>query len=58
MKAPPKGDNIVPVLGARTRKQLDESLVALDVRLSAADLAQIEQALPASAIAGTRYGEE
>lgn len=53
-----KGENIVPVIGARTRKQLDESLGALDVQLSAADLAHIERTLPASAVAGTRYAEE
>jgi aryl-alcohol dehydrogenase-like predicted oxidoreductase len=53
-----KGKHIVPLIGARTRKQLEESLGALDVQLSAADLAHIEQALPPSAVAGTRYGEE
>jgi len=53
-----KGKNLVPVIGARTRTQLDESLGALDVQLSAADLAHIEQALPPDAIAGSRYGEE
>jgi aryl-alcohol dehydrogenase-like predicted oxidoreductase len=46
---------IVPVIGARTRAQLAESLGALDVRLSAEDLATIEEAVPASAVAGTRY---
>lgn len=46
---------IVPVIGARTRPQLEESLGALSVQLSSADLASIEAAVPASAIAGTRY---
>jgi aryl-alcohol dehydrogenase-like predicted oxidoreductase len=46
---------IVPVIGARTRAQLTESLDALPLALTADDLAQIEAALPASAIAGTRY---
>jgi aryl-alcohol dehydrogenase-like predicted oxidoreductase len=53
-----KGERIVPVIGARTRAQLAESLGALDVTLSAADLAQIEDAIPASAVAGSRYGDE
>jgi aryl-alcohol dehydrogenase-like predicted oxidoreductase len=53
-----KGKNIVPVIGARTRTQLTESLGALEVQLSAADLAHIEQAIPSSAVAGTRYAEE
>ena len=52
-----KGKNIVPLIGARTRKQLDESLGALTVQLSAADLVEIEQAIPPSAVAGTRYDE-
>ncbi len=50
-----KGSHIVPVLGARKRTQLDETLGALDVDLSPADLAQIEEAIPASEVAGARY---
>jgi aryl-alcohol dehydrogenase-like predicted oxidoreductase len=46
---------IVPVIGARTRAQLGESLGALDLSLSPGELDQIEAALPAEAIAGTRY---
>jgi aryl-alcohol dehydrogenase-like predicted oxidoreductase len=52
-----KGDFIVPVIGARTRPQLTESLGALQVRLSPADLARIAAAVPASGVAGTRYDE-
>jgi len=52
-----KRRRIVPVIGARTRKQLAESLAALQAKLSAADLARIEEAIPPSAIAGTRYDE-
>ena len=52
-----KGVNIVPVIGARTRKQLSEALGALDVRLSPGDLATIEAAIPPAAVAGTRYDE-
>ncbi|HEX3758451.1 MAG TPA: aldo/keto reductase [Kofleriaceae bacterium] len=50
-----KGASIVPVIGARTRRQLDESLGALAIQLTAAELAEIEQAVPASEVAGTRY---
>jgi aryl-alcohol dehydrogenase-like predicted oxidoreductase len=53
-----KGRTIVPVIGARTRAQLTESLGAMDVELSAADVARIEEALPPDAVAGTRYGED
>ena len=50
-----KNDRIVPLIGARTRAQLTESLGALDVELTPEDLARIEAAVPASAVAGTRY---
>jgi aryl-alcohol dehydrogenase-like predicted oxidoreductase len=52
-----KGRHIVPLVGARTRKQLEESLGALDVTLSADDIARLEAAVPATAVAGTRYDE-
>ena len=52
-----KGPNIVPLIGARTRTQLAESLGALQMALTPADLTRIEDALPASAVAGTRYDE-
>jgi len=52
-----RGQNIVPVVGARTRAQLAESLGALQVSLSPQDLARIETAVPPSAVAGTRYDE-
>jgi aryl-alcohol dehydrogenase-like predicted oxidoreductase len=52
-----KGLTIVPLIGARTRAQLTESLGALDVTLSPNDIARIEETVPASAVAGTRYDE-
>jgi aryl-alcohol dehydrogenase-like predicted oxidoreductase len=52
-----KSKTIVPVIGARTRAQLSESLGALQLKLSSADIDRIEEAIPASAIAGTRYDE-
>jgi aryl-alcohol dehydrogenase-like predicted oxidoreductase len=52
-----KGQNIVPLIGARTRAQLEESLGALTVELSTEELARIEEAIPAYAVAGTRYAE-
>jgi aryl-alcohol dehydrogenase-like predicted oxidoreductase len=53
-----KNRAIVPVIGARTRAQLTESLGALDVALSPSEIARIEETLPSSAVAGTRYSEE
>ena len=52
-----KSQNIVPVIGARTRAQLSEALGALGVVLSPEQIARIEEAVPASAVAGTRYDE-
>jgi aryl-alcohol dehydrogenase-like predicted oxidoreductase len=52
-----KSENIVPVIGARTPLQLAESLAALPISLSLAELARMEEALPASAVAGDRYAQ-
>jgi aryl-alcohol dehydrogenase-like predicted oxidoreductase len=52
------GVDMVALVGSRTLKQLDESLGALKLRLSGADLQRMEAALPADAVAGTRYGAE
>lgn len=53
-----KGKYIVPVIGARTRTQLEESLAAVRIDLSPEEVARIEEAIPASGVAGTRYGEQ
>jgi aryl-alcohol dehydrogenase-like predicted oxidoreductase len=50
-----QGEDIIPVVGARTRVRLQEALGANQVRLSAADLARLEAAIPADAAAGDRY---
>lgn len=52
-----RGDDIVPVVGARRRDRLEEALGALHLELSGEDLAAIEQAVPADAAAGERYPE-
>ncbi|MFJ2704816.1 aldo/keto reductase [Streptomyces sp. NPDC087428] len=52
-----QGQDIVPVVGARTRAQLTESLAAADLKLSADDLAALERIAPPEAVSGTRYAE-
>jgi aryl-alcohol dehydrogenase-like predicted oxidoreductase len=52
-----RGEDIIPLLGARNRQQLRDSLVALELSLSPADLEEIERAVPASGVAGGRYDE-
>jgi aryl-alcohol dehydrogenase-like predicted oxidoreductase len=50
-----KGPAFIPVIGSRTRAQIAESLGALDVKLTAEEIAELEAAVPAEAVAGTRY---
>jgi aryl-alcohol dehydrogenase-like predicted oxidoreductase len=52
-----RGDDIVPLVGARRPDRLAESLGALELALDASDLAQIEAAVPAGAVAGERYAQ-
>jgi len=52
-----RGEDIVPLIGARTRERLDEALGALDVTLDGQALEQIERAVPRGAAAGDRYPE-
>jgi aryl-alcohol dehydrogenase-like predicted oxidoreductase len=51
-----RGNDVVPLIGAKRPAQLASALRALAVTLSADDLARIEEAVPAQAVAGTRYG--
>jgi aryl-alcohol dehydrogenase-like predicted oxidoreductase len=53
-----RGDRVVPLVGARTRERLAESLGALDVELSEQDLTAIEESIPAGAAAGERYDDQ
>ncbi|MET9953973.1 aldo/keto reductase [Streptomyces sp. NPDC006339] len=56
-QGPRLGADIVPLIGARRRDRLAEALGALDVTLDTADLAAIEEAVPAGAATGARYPE-
>jgi len=50
-----RGDDIVPVIGARTPGQLEGALRSVDVELDDHQLDAIGAAVPAGAVAGTRY---
>ncbi len=50
-----RGDDIVPLIGARRRDRLTEALGATDMKLADDDLAWIERAVPSGAVAGDRY---
>lgn len=50
-----RGNDIIPLIGARRRDRLNESLGALNFHLSEEELARIEAAVPPDAVAGDRY---
>jgi aryl-alcohol dehydrogenase-like predicted oxidoreductase len=51
-----EGNDIVPIPGTKRRSYLEQNAEAIEVELSAGDLARIEEELPE--VAGTRYDEE
>jgi aryl-alcohol dehydrogenase-like predicted oxidoreductase len=50
-----RGEDIIPLVGTKNRKRLAEAIQAAQIRLSPDELTEIEAAVPASAVAGTRY---
>jgi aryl-alcohol dehydrogenase-like predicted oxidoreductase len=50
-----KGEDLVPIPGTKRRKYLEENSVAADIRLTSADVAELEAAVPQNEIAGERY---
>jgi aryl-alcohol dehydrogenase-like predicted oxidoreductase len=52
-----RGEDIVPLVGARTGERLAEALGALELELTEEDLRRIEEAVPPDAAAGERYPE-
>jgi aryl-alcohol dehydrogenase-like predicted oxidoreductase len=52
-----QGQHLVPIPGTRRARNLDDNLGALDVRLTAADLAEISAIFPPNITAGARYAE-
>ena len=52
-----RGDDVVPIPGTRSRQRLAENAAAAEIRLSDEELAEIDAAMPPSAVAGTRYPE-
>lgn len=52
-----QGDDVIPIPGTKRRQYLEENLGALDVELTADELARIDAIFPVDAAAGTRYPE-
>jgi aryl-alcohol dehydrogenase-like predicted oxidoreductase len=52
-----RGEHVVPIPGTKRRTYLEQNVAAADLELSAEDLAALEAAVPADAVAGDRYTE-
>ena len=52
-----KGDDLAPIPGTKRRNYLEENVAAAEVRLSPAEMAQLDAALPPEKVAGPRYNE-
>jgi len=50
-----KGGDIVPIPGTKRRTYLEENAVAADLALTAAEVAELEAAVPPGEVAGDRY---
>ncbi len=53
-----QGDDVVPIPGTKSRHHLEDNLAALDVELTADDLAAIEAVAPRGVAAGERYAPD
>jgi aryl-alcohol dehydrogenase-like predicted oxidoreductase len=52
-----QGEDLVPIPGTKRRKYLEENLAAINITLTQADLARIDEAAPKGVAAGERYPE-
>ena len=52
-----QGEDVVPIPGSKRRVTMEDSVAAVEVTLSADDLAKLNAAAPVGATAGPRYGE-
>jgi len=53
-----QGDDIVPIPGTKRRAYLEENIAAADIKLSADDLAAIDEVAPKGVATGNRYPDE
>ena len=52
-----QGTDVVPIPGTKRRAYLEQNVAAEEVRLSADELALLDEAAPRGATAGDRYGD-
>ena len=53
-----QGEDLVPIPGTKRRKYLEENVAALEVKLPAEDLIEIDKVFPVGVAAGDRYSEQ
>jgi len=53
-----QGHDVVPIPGTKRRTYLEENVAALEIELSAQDLAELNEAAPRGGTAGARYPEQ
>jgi aryl-alcohol dehydrogenase-like predicted oxidoreductase len=52
-----KGNEILPIPGTKRRKWLEENIAAVEIKLSTAEIAELERAFPVGVTSGLRYPE-
>jgi aryl-alcohol dehydrogenase-like predicted oxidoreductase len=52
-----QGGDVVPIPGTRSRARLDENSAAINIVLTAGELAEVDELIPRDMVAGTRYPE-
>jgi aryl-alcohol dehydrogenase-like predicted oxidoreductase len=53
-----KDPDAVPIPGTKRRRYLEENVAAAEIKLSAADIAELDAALPPEKVAGPRYNDK
>ncbi len=53
-----KGDDLVPIPGTKRRKYLEENIAAAEIKLNAAEMTTLDDAMQPGKTSGPRYGEE
>jgi aryl-alcohol dehydrogenase-like predicted oxidoreductase len=52
-----KGEHIVPIVGTKRRRYLEENVAASELKITPNDVERLDAAVPQGAAAGTRYPE-
>jgi aryl-alcohol dehydrogenase-like predicted oxidoreductase len=52
-----QGEYVVPIVGTKRRKYLEENIAALELKLTSEDIRRLSESVPRGAAAGERYPE-